>query len=530
MRQKFWLSSLLLAIFATCALFADEYVKVIITGPALAGKTSVIKELERRGYYIVPEAATEVLVEEYKKLDEAYPESAPHRNPTQVENLQMKIFDAHKKASEKAERECREHPPKGNIILYDRAVFDTYVYTQVFYPEGTFSLQEQAYFNAVVTEGVGEYAKNVIFSEIVPEQYYDGPLSLPTRHENYEQSRYIGEHIRNAYQAFGFTLHPIGFKATIAEKADAVEALLKSWVESVYTPTVTIYADAEVLGNAAAERIAKVIIEKQNAGQERIVLGLATGNSPIPTYRAFKRIVREYDLDLSNVVTVNLDEYIGLPTTHPQSYHSFMFSHLFDDLVATVDNPRGISLENIHIPKGAVQTEDDLSYEERALILKNFPAHASHEALTQEEQFLVAAKRADDYEALIKSVGPVDLQILGIGRNGHIGFAEPGTSFDSTTMVATLTENTRSVNSAFFDGDLTQVPHFAITMGISTILQAKEILLIATGSSKAAIIDEALSGIISPQIPCTSLWLHPNASFYLDKEAAELLAARCLSR
>lgn len=284
---------------------------------------------------------------------------------------------------------------------------------------------------------------------------------------------------------------------------------------------VAVFSDAELLGNAAAERIVEVIKEKQQAGQASIVLGLATGNSPIPTYKALQRIFAETSLDLSNVVTVNLDEYIGLAVEHPQSYHSFMFSQLFNDLVATDENPRGIKRENIHIPNAALQNVADLSSDERTLLDAHFPEHTA--CLTKDEQLWLAKQRADAYEAMIERVGPIDLQILGIGRNGHIGFSEPGTPFDSTTMVATLTENTRSVNSAFFDGDMQQVPEYAITMGIHTILQAKEILLIATGQSKADIISKTLISPIDPVIPCTSLRLHPNTSFYLDADAASKL-------
>ncbi len=284
---------------------------------------------------------------------------------------------------------------------------------------------------------------------------------------------------------------------------------------------ISLFSDAEVLGNNAAERIVEVIKEKQQAGQTSIVLGLATGNSPIPTYRALRKIFKETLLDLSSVTTINLDEYIGLATEHPQSYHTFMFNELFNELVATPENPRGIKRENIHIPKGALQTERDLSQDERALLNAQFPGPTGN--LTKQEQILVAEHRANAYEALIKQVGPIDLQILGIGRNGHIGFSEPGTPFDSTTMVAKLTDNTRSVNAAFFDGNIQEVPEFAITMGIHTILQAKEILLIATGQSKAEIISKTLTSPLDPSIPCTSLRLHPRVSFYLDNEAASKL-------
>ena len=285
-------------------------------------------------------------------------------------------------------------------------------------------------------------------------------------------------------------------------------------------PAISVFSNSQEVGNAAAQKIVDVIINKQRGGNSRIVIGFATGNTPIPAYLAFKKLVRENGLDLSNVVTFNLDEYMGVPTSHPQSYHSFMFAYLFNDLVASPTNPKGIKIENIHIPKGATKSKEDLSQKELDALSEKFPHRKQEMSLTLEEQFWIAEQRAKDYERLIQALGPIDLQILGIGRNGHIGFAEPGTPFDSPTMVAKLTENTRSINASFFDGNVHEVPEFAITMGIKTILNATEILLLATGTSKAAIIHEVLKSPISPDIPCTALRLHKKTSFFLDKEAA----------
>jgi glucosamine-6-phosphate deaminase len=291
------------------------------------------------------------------------------------------------------------------------------------------------------------------------------------------------------------------------------------YLEADSIPAISVFSDSQEVGKAAAQKIADVIIKKKQEGQTPIVLGFATGNTPIPTYAAFKKLVRETNLDLSDVITFNLDEYIGLPTSHSQSYYSFMFSYLFDDLVASPTNPHGIKRENIHIPKGATSHEEDLSQEELTALAERFPDRQGT-ALSLEEQFWIAEQRANAYEALIEQLGPIDLQILGVGRNGHIGFAEPGTSFESTTMVAKLTENTRNINSSFFDGNVNEVPEFAISMGIRTILNAKEILLLATGSSKAAIIDEVLKSPISSDVPCTALRLHEKTSFFLDEDAA----------
>lgn len=205
-----------------------EPVKVIITGHTLAGKTSVINELQKRGYYIVPEAATTILLEEYQKLDKAHPENAPHGLPWQIDNLQMKIFSAQKSAYKQALQECRIHPPKNNLIIFDRSVLDSRVYAKIFYPEGSFTEHETAFFNKCITKALlpGSFAKTVIFSEIVPLEYYNGRLSNSVRHENYEQACFIGEHLRHGYQELGFTLHSVGFAETISQKTDTVEALL----------------------------------------------------------------------------------------------------------------------------------------------------------------------------------------------------------------------------------------------------------------------------------------------------------------
>lgn len=261
------------------------------------------------------------------------------------------------------------------------------------------------------------------------------------------------------------------------------------------TPSVAVYSSPTEMGEAVARKIADLILERQKEGK-RVVLGLATGSTPIPVYRALKKIAREYSLDLSKVVTFNLDEYVGLPASHPQSYRSFMFSNLFDDLVASPENPYGIQLENIHIPDGDVV----------------------------EEQLGTAEKRALEYEALLEKAGPIDLQLLGIGRNGHIGFAEPGTPFSTRTMVIELSEMTRRDNARFFNGKIDAVPKKAITMGIQTILQAKEIVLLATGEEKAPIIAATLQEDISMQIPSTALRLHNNVSVFLDQKAASRLS------
>jgi len=246
-------------------------------------------------------------------------------------------------------------------------------------------------------------------------------------------------------------------------------------------PSVCIFSSPTQGAEWAAQKIADLILSNKEKG---VVLGLATGNTMVPVYAALKKLIKEKSIDLSNVTTFNLDEYLNLSPLHPQSFYSFMFSHLFEDLLHSADNPLGIKEENIHIPSGTAWV---------------------------------------DYEALIAKYGPIDLQILGIGRNGHIGFAEPGTPFNSQTMVIDLTDVSRKDYCCFWEGNLDMVPKRAVTMGIQTILQAKEIVLIAFGEAKADAIAKTLKGPISDQVPATALQTHSKTSFILDEKAAFLL-------
>ncbi len=287
-------------------------------------------------------------------------------------------------------------------------------------------------------------------------------------------------------------------------------------------PVVTIFSTPQEVGKATAQKIADLIVEKKKEGKYAVI-GLATGSTPIPVYEELKKIVRESNLDLSHVITFNLDEYLGLPALHPQSYRSFMFQFLFDELIQSDINPTGIKGENIHLPRGDALTLQDLTAEESQTLFEQFPFREGM-ILTQNEQLWIAKKRAQEYEILIEQWGPIDLQILGIGRNGHIGFAEPGISFSIPTTAVELSETTRRDNARFFDHDIQAVPKYAITMGIQTILRAKEIVLLATGDQKAEIIVKTLKGIISPDIPATALRLHDKVSFFLDEMAASHLS------
>jgi glucosamine-6-phosphate deaminase len=228
--------------------------------------------------------------------------------------------------------------------------------------------------------------------------------------------------------------------------------------------------------------MAALIRDRTTAGRTT-VLGLATGGTPIPLYQELIRLHREEGLSFANVVTFNLDEYLGLPKEHPESYWSFMHHNLFNH----IDLPP----QNIHLPDGMVA-----EYE--------IPAHCAA------------------YEAAIRNAGGIDFQILGIGRTGHIGFNEPGSPKESRTRRIHLDPVTRHDAAPAFGG-LENVPTHAITMGCGTILEARKIALMAWGSKKADIVREAISGPITDQVSASFLQQHPDATFYLDKEAASAL-------
>lgn len=229
----------------------------------------------------------------------------------------------------------------------------------------------------------------------------------------------------------------------------------------------------------AANQIANLIREKQKANQ-KCVLGLATGSTPRTLYAELVRMHRIEGLSFKNVVTFNLDEYFPIEKAAHQSYNRFMKVHLFDHV--------DIDPANIHIPSGEISKED-------------VKAHCAA------------------YEQLIEDAGGVDLQILGIGNNGHIGFNEPGSNVNSRTRLVALDNSTRIANSYEF-ANISQVPRLAITMGISTILKAKKIILLAWGQSKAPVIQKAVEGHVTEQIPASQLQLHNDCSFVLDEAAS----------
>ena len=242
---------------------------------------------------------------------------------------------------------------------------------------------------------------------------------------------------------------------------------------------VVIVREYDEIARRIAARIAEIIRER--AGQGRpAVLGLATGSTPIGVYRELIRLHREEGLDFSNVLTFNLDEYYPMRPDSIHSYHRYMWENLFDHI--------GIPAENVHLPKGDLpRTEVE--------------AHTAQ------------------YEARIREAGGIDFQILGIGKTGHIGFNEPGSGVQSRTRLVALDTLTRRDAAADFFGE-DSVPIEAITMGVATILEAREIALIATGEHKAAIVKRAVEGEIDPDVAATYLQRHPNATVFVDEAAA----------
>jgi glucosamine-6-phosphate isomerase len=239
---------------------------------------------------------------------------------------------------------------------------------------------------------------------------------------------------------------------------------------------VHVFKDATQCGQACAALIIAQVTAKPDA-----VLGLATGSSPIPAYQALIAAHKAGAVDFSHAISYNLDEYAGIEKTHPCSYHAFMQAELFEHI--------NIKKENTHLPNGNAA---DL------------------------------AEEGMKYDSEIANAGGIDLQLLGIGGNGHIGFNEPGDSFTYASHAAQLAKSTIEANRRFFACE-DDVPKEAISMGIGSIMQAKQVVLIATGKNKAAAIKAAVQGEITPQLPASILRVHPNVIFLLDEEAASLL-------
>ena len=230
--------------------------------------------------------------------------------------------------------------------------------------------------------------------------------------------------------------------------------------------------DYKDMSRKAANIISAQVIMKPNC-----VLGLATGSTPIGTYAQLVEWYNKGDLDFSEGTTVNLDEYKGLPRTNDQSYYYFMHQHLFDRV--------NIDPERTNVPNGM---EPD------------------------------AEKECGRYEELIRSLGGVDLQLLGLGHNGHIGFNEPGEAFEKETHCVDLTESTIEANKRFF-ASADDVPKQAYTMGIKTIMQAKKILIVVNGENKADIVKRAFFGPVTPEVPASILQLHNDVTLVGDEAA-----------
>jgi glucosamine-6-phosphate deaminase len=240
---------------------------------------------------------------------------------------------------------------------------------------------------------------------------------------------------------------------------------------------VLLKPNYEELSREAARIVASTMRNKARA-----TLGLATGSTTLGMYRELVGLHRKEGLDFSEVTTFNLDEYLGLGAEHPQSFHRFMRENFFDHVNADPDR--------IHVPDGTIGGD----YEEYCL----------------------------SYERAIREAGGIDLQILGIGRNGHIGFNEPTSSFGSRTRLKVLTSETMEDNRKFF-GAGEEMPECAITMGIGTILEARRILLLATGEAKAEMVAAAIEGPVTASVTASCLQLHPDATFVIDEAAGARL-------
>ena len=227
----------------------------------------------------------------------------------------------------------------------------------------------------------------------------------------------------------------------------------------------------------AMSRKAAIVITAQVMTKPESVLGLATGSTPIGTYRYLVNFFNRGDLDWSRITTFNLDEYRGVSPEDPHSYHWFMRTNLFDQI--------NIRKSNAFLPDG---TDTD------------------------------ARRACDRYDTMIRDAGGIDLQLLGLGKNGHIGFNEPGSCFEKDTHCVNLSTSTIDANRRFFD-ERDEVPRQAYTMGIRTIMRAKRILLLVSGKEKADILQKVINGPVTPDVPASILQMHQSVTVIADKEA-----------
>jgi glucosamine-6-phosphate deaminase len=242
---------------------------------------------------------------------------------------------------------------------------------------------------------------------------------------------------------------------------------------------VIVVKDAAEMGKRAAKLVADDM--KKHA---TYVLGLATGSTPIPMYKELIRMHKEEGLDFSTVISFNLDEYVGLQPDHDQSYRYFMNENLFKYI--------NINTKLTHVPDGTITDLEEI------------------------------VEYCDRYEDMIDDVGGIDYQVLGIGGNGHIGFNEPGSSIGSLTRIKTLTVETRQDNARFFE-KMDDVPQYAITMGIGTVMKSRKVVLLANGEGKADAVKAALEGPVTAMCPASALQLHRFATYVIDEAAASKL-------
>lgn len=243
--------------------------------------------------------------------------------------------------------------------------------------------------------------------------------------------------------------------------------------------------DAKDVGLWSARYIADRINKFQPTAERPFVLGLPTGGTPLATYKRLIELYKAGEVSFRHVVTFNMDEYIGIPADHPESYRSFMYSNFFNHV--------DIQEENINLLNG--NTTD-------------------HDA------------ECERYEAKIKSYGQIHLFMGGVGNDGHIAFNEPASSLSSRTRIKTLTEETRMANSRFFEGDLNQVPKYALTIGVGTLLDAKEIMILVTGHGKAQALEAAVEGSVNHLWTVSALQLHPKSLIVCDEPSTQELKVK----
>ncbi|EKO3386503.1 glucosamine-6-phosphate deaminase [Vibrio fluvialis] len=243
--------------------------------------------------------------------------------------------------------------------------------------------------------------------------------------------------------------------------------------------------NAAQVGKWAAAHIAKRINDFKPTADRPFVLGLPTGGTPLTTYKALIELYNEGKVSFKHVVTFNMDEYVGLPADHPESYRSFMYNNFF--------NRVDIQDQNINLLNGNTGDHDE---------------------------------ECRQYEEKIKAFGKIHLFMGGVGNDGHIAFNEPASSLASRTRIKTLTHDTRIANSRFFDGDISQVPKYALTIGVGTLLDAQEVMILVTGHNKAQALEAAVEGCVNHLWTVSALQLHPKAVIVCDEPATQELKVK----